>query len=278
MKTQEKKLGIRWTIGDVSREGFEALRLSVWGAWKLFGILADYVICVNSVPLQLAQRNAGELPAQVVWHAVSAADLPQLFQGYLGSGMAEGVAWKFAPLRIFPNRFELALDNDCILWAIPGSMRIWLEANAASLCLTAEDVRSCFGVYTRFCGAAPRNLGIRGLPPYFDLAAALETMLREIPVQLNSELDEQGLQLAALSLSAKPLAVSVDDVAICSPFPPHLPHLGRCGAHFVGLNSHRLPWSLEGREASELTRENWHRWKSEVARNVAPLSLLANCA
>jgi hypothetical protein len=276
MIAEPKKVGIRWTIGDVSREGFEALRFSVWGAWKLFGCLADYVICVNSVPLRVAQRSAGDLPAQVAWHVVNAADLPQLFQGHLDAGMAEGVAWKFAPLRIFPDRFEISLDNDCILWAMPDAMRIWLKSGAG-LCLTAEDVKTCFGYYAEFCGIEPRNLGIRGLPPYFDLAGALATMLGEIPVTLNSELDEQGLQLAALSLVAKPLAVSIDDLAICSPFPPHLPHLGRCGAHFVGLNAHRLPWCLAGREASELTRENWLRWKSEIARNVASLPLLANC-
>ncbi|WP_309085180.1 hypothetical protein [Chelativorans sp.] len=26
-----RELGIRWTIGDVSQRGFEALRLSIWG-------------------------------------------------------------------------------------------------------------------------------------------------------------------------------------------------------------------------------------------------------
>ncbi|GEM_PF-4943709 len=29
-----RTLGIRRTIGDVSPNGFEALRLSIWGAWK----------------------------------------------------------------------------------------------------------------------------------------------------------------------------------------------------------------------------------------------------
>jgi hypothetical protein len=102
----------------------------------------------------------------------------------------------------------------------------------------------------------------------FDLAGALEVMLREVPVKLDSELDEQGLQLAAVSIGAKPFAVSLEDVSICSPFPPHLPQLGRCGAHFVGLNAHRLPWRVNGREASDITRENWLRLRNEVATRV----------
>src|SRR5574338_1333205 len=31
------RLAVRWTVGDVSDEGFTALQLSIWGAWKAFG-------------------------------------------------------------------------------------------------------------------------------------------------------------------------------------------------------------------------------------------------
>ena len=278
MQTTSRKLGIRWTIGDVSREGFTALELSVWGAWNLFGNNADYAICVNSVPLHVAQQKAGTLPCEAAWHGVSGAEIPKFLRRHLGTEMAEGVAWKLAPLRMFTERFELSLDNDCILWSLPDAMRTWFDLKTAGVCLIAEDVKSCYGQYARFCGNEPRNLGIRGLPPGFDLAGALKTILHEIPVRLDSELDEQGLQLAALSLFAEPLAISLEDVAICSPFPPHLPHLGRCGAHFVGLNAHRLPWTLAGREASDLTRESWLRLESEVARRVKPCYTLARCA
>jgi hypothetical protein len=276
VNANSRKFGIRWTIGNVSREGFEALRFSVWGAWRIFGNVADYIICLNSVPLSSAQQMAGKLPSDVGWHVVSKADLPTFFRDYLNDGMAEGVAWKFAPLRIFPDRFELSLDNDFIVWSLPCAVWAWFASDAPGLCLTAEDVKSCFGQYAEFCGTEPRNLGIRGLPPQFDLAGALESVLREIPVKLDSELDEQGLQLAALSLRVKPLAVSLEDVSICSPFPPHLPHLGRCGAHFVGLNAQRLPWSVDGREASDITRENWLRLRNEVARRVTLSSSLTN--
>ena len=33
----EYRLGVRWTTGDASARGFEALRLSLWGAFRLFG-------------------------------------------------------------------------------------------------------------------------------------------------------------------------------------------------------------------------------------------------
>jgi hypothetical protein len=38
-------LGIRWTLGDVSAEGFDALRLSILGAHRIFG--ATHVILLT---------------------------------------------------------------------------------------------------------------------------------------------------------------------------------------------------------------------------------------
>ncbi len=228
-------IGIRWTFGDVSRRGCDALRLSVWGARRVFGTAADYVVCVNSLGVDEARARVGVLPAGVAW-VRSDGRIPDFLHRHLEAGLAEGVAWKFAPLRLFPDRHELALDNDCILWAMPEGMRAWLDDPRG--CLLAEDVRPALGQFGPIVGELARNTGIRGLPPGFDLEAALGAVLRRHPLRLVSELDEQGLQVAALMQDGGHV-VSLDDVAICSPFPPHAPRMGRCGAHFVGLNVKR---------------------------------------
>jgi hypothetical protein len=88
------------------------------------------------------------------------------------------------------------------------------------------------------------------------------------PVTLRSELDEQGLQAAALSLRNPPLLVSTDEVTICSPFWPHRPHLGPRGAHFLGLNARELPWRYYDRPAVEWIAENWQRHRHELYRRV----------
>lgn len=266
------QVALRWTIGDVSEQGFEALRLAVWGAWRVFGDRASYAICVNSLPVEVAEWRAGQLPAACTWRAVT-LDLPPMLRAHLDDAMAEGVAWKFAPLRLFPDRHELSLDNDCVLWSMPPAIERWL-ADDRGACLLAEDVRACFGQFADECGDEPRNAGVRGFPPGFDLAGALDAVLRARPVKLASELDEQGLQVAALSRSGRPFVVSLDDVSICSPFPPHLPHLGRCGAHFCGLNARDLGWELDGRPASELVRDHWARHRPELHARVG-LELIA---
>jgi len=266
-------VAVRWTIGDVSARGFEALRLSAWGAYHLFGESARYVVCCNNLSLAEARSKAGSLPESVTWHDAT-GDLPSWIQPFFEMGMAEGVGWKFAPLRLFPDRYELSLDNDCILWDLPEAVSSWLDDPASRRCVLAEDVRPAFGQFAEFCGDEPRNSGIRGLSPGFDLEAALRAMLErkaaalEGPVLLTSELDEQGLQVAALLSEGEVQTVGIDDVAICSPFWPHRPELGRCGAHFVGLNARHISWNYYDRPADDWMRDHWARHREELYRKT----------
>jgi hypothetical protein len=261
-------VGLRWTIGDVSDYGWEALRLSILGARRVFGPSAAYAVCVNSVPLDVARARAGEAAGCVEWLAVSREQVPAHIRARFDGGMAEGVAWKLAPLRVFPDRWEISLDNDLIVWDLPEAIGRWLETADPRQCLLAEDARALYGQFTRFCPSEPRNAGLRGLPPGYPLEDALGHLLREVPATLASELDEQGLQVAAVSLLTTPAVVSIDDVSICSPFPPHRTELGRCGAHFCGLNARHFPWQLEGRYAEEWIADHWQRHLPTLRRLV----------
>ena len=256
------RVGIRWTIGDVSERGFEALRLSISGAWRIFGPETAYAVCVNSLPLTLARQRTGDVPKAVAWHGCD-SKIPSFLRAHLDGGLAEGVAWKLAPLRLFPRRFEIALDNDCVLWAMPEAIRRWLSGSFDRACVLAEDVVAGFGQFAPLCGPAPRNSGIRGLPPGFDLDRALRAVLTTHPVRLVSELDEQGPQVAALSRASPPLVVSLAEVAICSPTPPHLQRLGTCGARFVGINVTRARPFYDGAALSRIA-EHWELWKHDV--------------
>lgn len=255
---------MRWTVGDASPRGFEALRLSLWGALRVFGPEAAYTVCVNTISPARARGRTGPVPGEVEWRVPG--ELPRALRRFLGPGMAEGVAWKFAPLRLFPDRHELALDNDCIVWEMPEALQAWLQADAA--CVIAEDVRQGFGHFADLCGPAPRNSGIRGLPPGFDLRDAFLQVLSLRPARLDSELDEQGLQVAAVSLGQAPLVVGLEDVSVCSPFHPHLPDPGRCGAHFVGLNLRHIPWDYYDRPADQWQAEHWARHRPALYRAV----------
>ena len=257
------RIGLRWTIGNARPRSFELLRLSIGCAFRLFGPGALYRVCVNGISAEDAVSRAGDLPVPVEWQHTSAHDLPDFLRPLFDAAMAEGVGWKLAPLQSFPGRHELALDNDCLLWALPEGMRRFLETN--DRCLIAEDVDRCLGIFDALCPPGHQNSGIRGLPPGFDFAGALQSVLAQAqssavaPLQLTSELDEQGLQAAAVSLAHPAERVRVDEVSICSPFWPRSTELGTCGAHFVGMNAVHLPWNYFDRTADACMDELWHR-------------------
>jgi hypothetical protein len=263
-------LAIRWTIGDVSARGFEALRLSAWGAWRVFGPSASYVVCVNSITVDEARRRAGPVPEGICWLQVTRQDIPAFLVPLLARNMSAGSGWKFAPLRVFPDRAEISLDNDVILWEMPQSISAWI-ASAQDECLLSEDVRAAYGQLASLAPAKPAlNSGIRGLPAGFDFESALRTTIaareRELGARLvlASGIDEQGLQAAALVWSRRLHVVSLAEVSVCSPFHPHLPHLGRCGAHFVGVNARHFAWDYFGRPADAWMAEHWERHAAEL--------------
>ena len=258
-------LNIRWTIGDVAPEGFEALRLSLWGAGRIFPANASFHVCVNTIDVRAALQRTGDVPARVQWHAIERR-LPDVLQPFLDHGMSDGTAWKLIPLLLDRSVRELAIDNDLVLWALPPAIEAWLADPDGRL--IAADVTPAHGQFAAQCGPEPRNSGLRGTPAGFDFEAAIAAVLEENPATLRSELDEQGLQIAAVSRDSNPYVVPVEDVTICSPFPPHVWNLGRCGAHFVGLNTRALPFEFHGRPAREVRLEHWRRHRPELYRRV----------
>jgi hypothetical protein len=252
-------LTIRWTIGDVSSRGFDALGLSIAGARMVFGPLERYVVCVNTIDPESAKARVGPMANYVEWHD-SSGDIPPWLSPYIDGNMAEGVAWKFTPAPLLGESHVLSLDNDVILWRLPSAIRNWLD-DSDSL-LIAEDVRACHGQFARFCPEEPRNSGIVGLPPHFDVQSKLRALLDEAGVCLSSETDEQGLQVAVVT-SEKHRVVSVSEVAICGYYRPHLLEFGSCGAHFVGVNGKDLLFA----------QQFWDGKKAEIEHRLAHHSL-----
>lgn len=257
------RLAVRWTIGNLRERGFELLRLSIVCALNLFGPEAEYIVCVNSLSAEEAQRRTRDVPSRVRWRTVTREDAPAVLRFHSDENLIEGMGWKLVPLRVFPSAYELSLDNDCILWDQPEGLRHWLESESGYL--FAEDVERGYGNFDSLCPLGAFNAGIRGLPPEGRMASALENVLEEAGrawghrPNLVCEIDEQGLQAAAM-MRLQPLhVVRISEVSICSPFWPRSPELGTCGAHFVGMNSPHLDWNYFDRPADEWLEEHWRR-------------------
>lgn len=258
-----QRLCVRWTVGNLRPRGFEMLRLSIACAAQLFGPEARYLVCVNSLPAEQAQRRTGELPLEVEWRHVLLEERAPALRGYFDEAMLEGTGWKLVPVRIDAERYELAIDNDCILWDVPAGIRRWLESGSGGV--LAQDVSRCLGSFDAVCPPGAYNSGIRGIAPDWDWERALESVLEEVrrnssqPLQLLTELDEQGLQTAAIFRNETVHLVRTSEVSICSPFWPRSPELGSCGAHFVGMNAQHTAWSYYDQPANNWLDRHWKR-------------------
>jgi hypothetical protein len=259
-------LGVRWHIGERTSRTYLALRLSILGAWQAFGDSADYAVTVDTLDVAEAQRRVGTLTAPVRWHAVDGL-LPDMIQERFDPGLADGTAWKLAPVRVFPDLPELSLEPDCILWSIPPAVRGWLS-DAENSFLLADDVRPRFGKFWAFCGGELKSARILGLPPGFDFDAAMAQILDATRGTLSSELEVNGLQVAAVTDSGQAHVVSSEDVSICSPFSPDWPHLGRFGAQFMRLEPRRVDFHHEGRPAIDVAAEHFDAHVLTVAAAV----------
>jgi hypothetical protein len=258
-------LAIRWTIGDVNDRGYVALRFSIWGAWRIFGAAARYRVYVNTLAVDEVRRRTGPLPEAIEWQAAERS-LPDWLARRIDPAFAEGVAWKFAPIRAFPADHELALDNDVILWGRPRALDEWLAGHSPFV--LAEDVHRGYGAFDDLCPLHPLNTGIRGLPPDFDFERALRALVAKRPAEVSREVDEQGLQVATLARAGRFSIITCDEVTICSPFPPHRASLGRAGAHFVGLNARNIPFEFDGRPAVVVRAEHWDRLIPDVEQRL----------
>jgi len=90
--------------------------------------------------------------------------------------------------------------------------------------------------------------------------AEREARLRTgLPLDLSGEIEEQGLQAAAILRCAPLHLVRLAEVNLSSPFWPKTPAFGSCGAHFVGMNARHIPWNYFDRPADEWLAEHWER-------------------
>ncbi len=238
-----RRLCVRWTIGDLLPYGIEALRLSVWGAFRCFGDGARYVIGVHDVAPARAQALVRGLPDAVAWQRVDPSQLPSWLRR---ADVSPRFALRFAPVlldREDRERAELRLDRGCVLFATPPTVAAWLDDPNPRACALLADH-----------GGEP-NTTLRGAGRGFDLEEALRETLREAPRALRSREDAERLELDALSLLEPPRLV-----------PPREVDVTELGSHGV-----RLAPPLDG-SAPSAPRDR-ARWEHTLAELHARLGV-----
>jgi hypothetical protein len=217
---------LRWTMGGVSKQGQRLLRWSVRSVQKVYGDEFDYLICYNNLdPASLADTGLPLRPQEA-----DALPLPP-----------KGVAWKLYPPRVAPDRHEVWLDNDIIIYRrIPGLDDFLRQDNAAVMTEGLE--RRC----GRWDGLHPPggpnlNSGLFGIPPGFDFRAAMMELLNSQGfTSWEDYFDEQGLVALVLKqhFGDRLRVVGNQDISICF----YNFYMGRCGCHLSNVNISKLEY------------------------------------
>lgn len=214
----EKPL-FRWTIGESTPDGREALRLSVASFLRFYD--ADVVICHNADPEPLGPPAGRLYDQRQKWDGVPAP---------------AGVAWKLYPPRLAPGRHEVSIDNDVILADRVPQLDEFLKADCT---LLLEGDSRTYGRFHRHVPPGYQvNSGVYGMPPGFDLDRFVKVYGGEsweknaLGEHDKSEtFDEQGLVAFALLSHPRHVIIPSTSITNCE----HRLVPGR-GYHFIGLN------------------------------------------
>lgn len=225
---------IRWIIGPVANEGFDALRLSYKLIKKIYGNKFDYLICHNG----LSDKDIQKLPPISKFNQNSLFNVTS--NNYFPS-------WKLCPPRLNIKTHEIILDNDVIIYdklfdEFLTDDRIFItEAFARSYSSEIKkSIPENFNI----------NCGVVCYPPLFDPKNEINLFLNKHNFNMNFEefikhyahknsfFDDQTL-IAEIIHKHSPYLISLNKVSVlCDEY-----KLGQFGSHFVGLNrGNKIYW------------------------------------
>jgi len=215
----------RWTIGDASQAGYEALYLSIASFQHLYPD-AKIVICHNC-PINNLETIVARFPT-AKFHDQSQ---------YLQSRCPPmGVAWKLYPPRLAPDDHEICIDNDVILLDRIPEIDTFLQGDCTLLLEGSSRNYGRFETYVPpgYC----INSGVYGMPPKFNFQKYVNFYSGDQwevnafgPHAASKTFDEQGLVAIALLSYRKFAIIKETSVTNCE---THL--IQGKGLHFVGVN------------------------------------------
>lgn len=222
---------VRWTIGKTTEAGLACLKYSVKQWQKLYGDKFECFVCYNEIDgHRLADIPCEKLNQKLHCNSldISPKRLP---------------CWKLYPPRIDIDRHEVFVDNDLVLHRKPDLVERFLGTNRPFI---SQALVRFYGAFMDIAPQQPMNTGLFGLPPGYDFRSKINELIKQRSFTTWAHhADEQGV-VAVLLKEADIIPLS--DIYVCL----NNYKLGRCGMHFVGLNSGEDTYWLRYRKLSLL--------------------------
>ena len=219
----------RWTIGPVSEAGLECLSLSV-ASFILHHPDTKIVICHNCPANNLEDIVARFPHATLIDQSeYLESDIPPM-----------GVAWKLYPPRLFPDAYELCIDNDIVFVDQIKEIESFYSGDHT---LLLEGSTRNYGKFEQHVPAGYCiNSGVYGMPPGFNFQKYLRFYVTSNweqnafgPHAASKTFDEQGIVALSLLSYGKFIIIPETTLTNCE---RHL--IQGKGLHFVGLNRNQF--------------------------------------
>jgi hypothetical protein len=218
---------IRWTIGPVSKCGFEILRESVSRFERIYPSIRR-VVCFNNIPISKLNRINADLIDQNAY-IESLSFVPQ------------GPAWPLYPPRI-TNDHEIFIDNDIVLYDKLDIVDEFLGSE--NMFFFSEGAHRLYGNYDNLIKIDTKiNSGFFGIPPNFNFKFEIEKVLKTNSLGIHEHHhDFQGIVAACLYDQALTKKINLSTITLCEP--EHELKFGTSGVHFVISNrcNNHNPW------------------------------------
>ena len=226
-----KKPIVRWTIGDVSKEGFVTLYHSVKNFINLYKDNFEYFICYN---------NITEKQLNIV------KNFPIVFinqHNYINelklNPICGNPCWKLYPPRLDLNRHEIFIDNDLIIYKKIPIIDNFLNKN--NLLFISEAIMRSYGNFLKYITISENlNTGIFGLYPNFDFKLKINNIIEDKKIiKWSNHLDEQGL-VSLIFQNYNFELIDLNQIYVCHK--SFKLKKGKYGIHFVGLNNKKFQY------------------------------------
>ena len=227
---------IRWTIGSYELDpiGLECLKTSVICFKKIYNNI-DTIITYNCFPKHFLDKlkQVSEITETPIYEQ-RLSENKLIIPPKQNHG-----SWKLCPARLRPQSHEIFIDNDLVIFRKNNRINKFLE-NTKYAIITAD--------IDRFYGSLefdlPMNLkccnGFFGLPPYYDLDAAINQSLNTLSYKKwEAYHDEQSMVIHAMhrDFQSNMLQIPIEEISVCA---LNTFKAATHGHHFVGLNRGRI--------------------------------------